>query len=137
MANWTQLNNRYASYPNGGQSTDGQFWLDNSEFYNDGIGNDFPPTPVNPIGTVPFQDAPGVSDVYPLESITDSFETYLVFQPAPQNSSIWVTLGIVTWGWSATESAWSLTATNVTQATYSDSDKFPTWLHTGHNSRGN
>ena len=136
-ANWTQLNNRYASYPNGGQSTDGQFWLDNSEFYNDGIGNDFPPTPVNPIGTVPFQDAPGVSDVYPLESITDSFETYLVFQPAPQNSSIWVTLGIVTWGWSATESAWSLTATNVTQATYSDSDKFPTWLHTGHNSRGN
>ena len=97
-ANWTQLNNREASYPNAGQDTDGQFWLDTSQFYNN--STNFPPTLINPKKSVPFQDAPGVSDIYGFETITDSFKTYLVFQPLSQNgsSNIWVTLGIATWG---------------------------------------
>jgi hypothetical protein len=131
-ANWTQLNNRTASYPNAGQDTDGQFWLDTSQFYNN--STNFPPTDVRPYkGTVKFQDAPGVSDVYGFENITDSFQTYLVFKPDDDSagSSIWVTFGIVTWGWSAAESRWSLTTTNVTPATYSDSDAFPQWLYVG------
>jgi hypothetical protein len=130
-ANWTQLNNREASYPNENQDTDGQFWLDTSQFYNN--STNFPPTPVNPIGTIRFQDAPGVSDIYGFETITDSFKTYLVFQPTSQNgsSNIWVTLGIATWSWSATESAFTLSASNVIQATYSDSDQFPTWQNIG------
>jgi len=129
-ANWTQLNNRN-TYPNTSQNTDGQFWLDTGQFYNN--STNFPSTPVNPIGTIDFQDAPGVSDVYWDTTITDQFKTYLVFKPIDSSAggSVWVTLGIVTWGWSATESHWSLTATNVTQATYSDSDAFPQWLYIG------
>jgi hypothetical protein len=127
----------------GGTQTNYQ-WIASLDFVNSALppvnsdGSTYPYINSDPIGTVPFQDAPGVSDVYGFESITDSFETYLVFQPTNQNgsSNIWVTLGTVTWGWSATESAWTLTATNVTQASYSSSDAFPTWLHTGHNSRG-
>ena len=137
-ANWTQLNKRGVSGVSLAETTDGQFWLDNNQFYNDGVGDDGLPTTVNPNGTIKFKDAPGVSDVGGWLTITDSFQTYLVFKLGDPNDSnnIWVSLGIVTWDWSATESAWSLTATNVTQAIYSDSDAFPQWIHTGHNSGG-
>jgi hypothetical protein len=144
VANWTQLNNREASYPNAGQDTDGQFWLDNDQFYNtvsNLVGGVPYNTSIDPQRTLQFQDAPGVATSIlrvPLnipQSITDQFQTYLVFKPDDDSagSSIWVTLGVVTWDWTAIKSSTSLTVTNVTQATYSDSDAFPQWVHTGHN----
>ncbi len=136
-ANWTQLNKREVTGISLAETTDGQFWLDNSEFYNtiSNLVNGLPDhTPINPIGTIRFSDSPGVSDIGGWLTITDSFQTYLMFKPDPQASSIWVALGLVTWDWSATETAWTMTATNVTQASYIDTDAFPQWLHTGHNS---
>jgi len=74
-----------------------------------------------------------------LAGIADNFQTYLVFKPNDDSAgpSIWVTLGIVTWGWSATESVFTLTSSNVTQAHYSAYDEFPEWIDVGHNSGNN
>jgi hypothetical protein len=90
-------------------------------------------TTVNTNGVVFFSDNPGINDVgVDYESVTDGFETYLIFKPNG-NNNIWVTLGIVNWGWSATQLAWVITSSSVTNATYTNSDAFATWLHTAHN----
>jgi hypothetical protein len=60
---------------------------------------------------------------------TDSFQTYLEFKPDGPNN-IWVTLGIVTWGWGGTETSGVLTSSSTNQPTYSNSDQFPVWLQT-------
>jgi hypothetical protein len=133
IANWTQLNQRAVTLPF--DSTYGQYWLDNGQFYNNGIGAFPPPSPVNPVGSITFGDNPGINDKgIDYESITDKFQTYLMFRPDPQDSSRWVTLGIVNWGWSATQLAWIITSSSVTPPTYTDSNTFPAWLHTAHNS---
>ena len=137
VANWTQLNQRAVTHPF--DSTYGQYWLDNDRLYNT-VGNVVGGLPANtdvaPIGAIHFSDNPGINDVgIDYESLTDSFETYLVFKPNDNNtgSSIWVTLGIVNWGWSATQLSWVLTSSSVTNPTYTNSNEFPQWLQTAHN----
>ena len=140
VANWTQLNNCAVTGVSLAPTTSGQFWLDNAQFYNtvsnklNGLPDN---TPITPKGTILFADAPGVSDVGGWLSITDQFQTYLMFKPNPQESSIWVPLGLATWDWSATESSYTLSATNVIQASYINSNTFPQWLHTIHNTKPN
>jgi hypothetical protein len=131
LANWTQLNERAVTLPF--DSTYGEYWLDNDQFYNNGVGAFPASTTVNTNGVVFFSDNPGINDVgVDYESVTDGFETYLIFKPNG-NNNIWVTLGIVNWGWSATQLAWVITSSSVTNATYTNSDAFATWLHTAHN----
>jgi hypothetical protein len=126
---WTQRVNRSVTgMPI--QGTWGDYWLDNSPFWGS-LAN------VNPTNTVSFVDNPGIGTmlgVVPV-SLTDLFQTYLMWNPG--DDSIWVTLGIVSWGWSGTE--WwgtTLTSSSVTPPTYSDSDDFPVWSHTIHASTG-
>ena len=80
----------------------------------------------DPIG---FNDNPGIQSRLLYADITDSFQTYLVFNPG--GGGIWVTLGIVDWGWSGyalySTSGWELTDSSVTSPTYTDSDVFPIW----------
>jgi hypothetical protein len=132
IVDFTQLNRRAVTLPF--ESTLGQYWLDNRLLYNNGVGAFPPPTDVNPNGVIFFSDNPGISDFgFDQESITDDFKTYLIFKPDPQDSSIWVTLGIVTWGWSAEQWFWVMMTPLVTPPTYTDPDDFPTWPHIGFN----
>ena len=140
VANWVQLIKRDGTYQF--THTDGQFWLDNDPFYNtDGVGGPNINTDVKPIGVITFDDHPYVSVSslpFSATSIEDHFKTYLVFKPDPQDSSIWVTLGMVDWAWSGTEAtAWNtktLTSswTDGPHYTYSI-DEFPSWLYVLHN----
>jgi hypothetical protein len=136
--NWTQLINRNA---NGtpAKSTGNQDWLDNGQFYNTGAnigsGQSFPPTTINSVGSVPFADAPGVP-VNNYVTISDAFQTYLVFQPSGDTNNIWVALGVVTWGWAATEGSgifsYTLINPSVTQATYTPGGGIVVWSNTLH-----
>ena len=130
-ANWTQLIKRSVSYPDTG--TGGQYYLDNSQFYNANsalITN----TGHSITGALNFYDSPGVSEwTFWSITITDSFQTYGEFLPDGRGS-IWVPLGIVTWGWGATESGTTLTSPSTTPPTYQDGDKFPIWTNVGHGS---
>lgn len=132
FANWTQLIRRSVSLPFA--DTGGRYDLDTGRFYNNGndasislhTGSSASP---NPWGVVDFYDSPGVEinhswltwDV----TIKDDFKTYLEFKP--DGDSIWVTLGIVTWGWGATEGAATLSSPSTVQPYYQDSDQFPVW----------
>ncbi|MGD0745800.1 MAG: hypothetical protein ABSA45_11660, partial [Verrucomicrobiota bacterium] len=119
--NWTQLINRSTTYAT---STSG-YWLDNGQIFN-GAGN------VNPITSPPFWlvDNPGVAGVWAYVSVTDAYKTYLVF--TPNGDAIGVTLGVVTWGWSGTETFGALSSSSVTSPSYSDSDEFPEWPNVLH-----
>ena len=132
--NWTQLIQRSASYPDNATDTGGRYDLDTSIHYNTSDasitlrGNN----PI-PYGIVDFYDSPGVGE-WTLWSITirDNFQTYLVFRPDGHVANIWVTLGIVTWGWGATESGTILLSPTNTPPTYQDSDSFPVWTKVSH-----
>ena len=131
VANWTQLVNRDAIFPF--DTTCSQFWLDNSQFYNS--GNGLTDTPVPP-GAIPFEDNPGVGSLLGIDgfvTVTDQFKTYLVFKP--DGDSIWITLGIVTWGWSASEDWWMFTGSTVINPGYSPSDDFPVWPRISYNTK--
>jgi len=123
QANWTQLCNRstiYATYTLG-------YWMDNATNFNGSVN-------VNPIGTCDFGDGPGVGSNWAYVFCTDSFKTYLVFTP---DGGIGVTLGIVTWGWSGTETFGALSSSSTTPPRYTkDSDEFPVWLNIIHSSPG-
>jgi hypothetical protein len=128
--NWTQLINRYGEYgplPLWYTTTHGSYWLDTSQFYND-EGN----TRVNPNGSIGFNDSPAIQSRLLYANMSDSFQTYLVFKP--DGDSIWVTLGMVNWGWSGDAlyftSGWELDSSSVTSPTYTDSDAFPAWSQT-------
>ena len=137
--NWTQLANRnvtgYSSW-----GTDGQYWLDNQPFYNTyGIGGTNVDVALNPpritTATVELQDGPSIADLSNV-TITDNFKSYLRFKPT--GDAIWVTLGIVNWGWSATTgNAGVLQSTNVVPPTYTDSTDFPEWPNVKHNGGSN
>ena len=130
VVNWTQLVNRNVTGISLATSTSGQYWLDTSRLYNTDTNNNPVNTSIDPRNGIIFYDNPGVGSIGGYLSITDSFQTYLVFNPDPNNaSSIWVTLGVVNWGWSATESSWSLTSSNVVAPTYTNSVSLPTWAH--------
>lgn len=48
---------------------------------------------------------------------------------------IWVTLGYVTWVWSASVTNSTLQSTNVIGPSYVDSDEFPKWFTVEYNSK--
>jgi len=124
-ANWTQLCNRSTTYA---QSTSG-YWLDNGQFFNG--GRDVNPITIPPLN---FVDNPGVASAWAYVSCADSFKTYLVFNPG--GDGIGVTLGIVTWGWSGTETLGALSSSSTTSPMYSASDEFPVWPNIIHTSPG-
>ena len=87
-------------------------------------------------------NGPGVQDrygtVFNSESISESFDDYLIYRPT---GGIWVTLGKMTWSWSASVAYreatqdYSLTApiVSATAITGSASDVLPTWSDLGPN----
>ncbi len=142
-ANIVQLVNasRAVSAPYGGQqsTTAGQFWLDNQEFY---IGGNNPVNPPSiPYAYLEFTDMPGYG-LNPITgsdlcSIVDYFKDYVVFKP-DGNGNIYVTLGLISWDWSASASkvdgVWTIPAYQVNGPSSPDgSDEFPTWPQTYHN----
>ena len=75
-------------------------------------------------------------------SVTDSFKSYLVFNPNPSDANnIWVTLGRVNWGWSGYAAfdiptdKWVLITGSTNAPTYTDTDDFPVWTSVYGNSR--
>jgi hypothetical protein len=134
--NWTQLNKRDVTSPF--HSTSGQYWLDNAQFYNT-VSNIVGGTPDNTRVTsisnsvVSFEDDPDIAFLQN-ESITDNFKTYLTFKP--DGDSIWVTLGVATWGWSASVTNGSIQATNVIPPSYTNSTDLPVWPNVGRNHPG-
>jgi alpha-tubulin suppressor-like RCC1 family protein len=72
-----------------------------------------------------------------LIDINNHYETYLIFKPDPQESSIWITLKKITWAWAASA---QLPINSLTWNIYnppalitsgpSDSDEFPVWQST-------
>ena len=124
-AGWTQLANRnVAGHARWG--TYGQYWLDNTEFAQGTAGFS------SGAATNEWSDGPGIAALANV-TVTDNFKTYLCFKP-PGNG-VWVTLGMTTWGWSATTLNGSLQSTNVIQPTNSISDEFPIWPKTIYNGR--
>ncbi len=142
-ANIVQLVNasRAVSAPYGGQqsTTEGQFWLDNQEFYIDGNNPVNPPS--IPYAYLEFTDMPGYG-LNPITgsdscSIVDYFKDYVVFKP-DGGGNIYVTLGRISWDWSAstgkTNGVWSSPTYYVNSPSSPDgSDEFPTWPQTYHN----
>jgi hypothetical protein len=131
-ANWLQLKTRSVSPPfAGSDDTGGQTNLDSGfgGFYNedstiiapDPHGDD----PTTPHGAIAFYDSPGIviDNLSGNVSIMNNFKTYLLFKP--NVGGIWVPLGVVTWGWSATENSLILGPSSVTQPTYQDTEGFP------------
>ena len=108
-ANIVQLINasRAVSAPYGGHqsTTDGQFWLDNTPFYINGINRVSPPWP--PYAHLDFIDQPGLSakSHNGSGSLFDRglIQDYVVFKP-DGDGNIYVTLGHVFWNWSASTS---------------------------------
>jgi hypothetical protein len=130
IANWTQLIRRSVSgWFSLTQDTHGRYDLDTARFYN---SNDAaiwlhtgPTASLNPWGRVTFSDSPGLPWWPSSQSIKDDFQTYLEFKP--DGDGIWVTLGIVTWGWGGTETNRLLILPSTVQPYYQDSDIFPVW----------
>jgi hypothetical protein len=153
--NWTQLINRHTS-GDGLQFLDNLFFydtfgnteLDNIQFYN--TQNDLPETtdgnmPIHAGASinVPFSDRPsiGIASTSYL-TIIDTFNTYLVFNPDPNNSdNIWVTLGRVDWGWNGyaafdiSNNKWVLVSGSTNVTTFIATDDFPVWTKVYHNSK--
>jgi hypothetical protein len=159
QANWVQLINRQLS-GDGFEAlfllqhnTYGGYWLDNDPFYNTQNGD--PGTPpvhapvtagkrsIVPFGTAGKGDAPSIGILSTsFISMTDSFKTYLVFNPDPNDANnIWVTLGQVTWGWSGYAAfdiptiKWVLITGTTNAPGYTDSDAFPSWTRVYSNSQ--
>ena len=127
LANWTQLIERSVTLPFIGTGLG--YDLDTQTLYNDNNSTVQSVNNHQPSAGVPIYDSPGVDTKYITWSITiqDDFNTFLVFKPDPQNSSIWVTLGCVTWGWGGTEANSVLTSPSTVQPSYTNSDQFPIW----------
>jgi hypothetical protein len=152
--NWVQLINRnvagdYPGYIFNG--TFGGYWLDNDPFYNT-VGGEAGTAPlptsvgptragILPFGTIGFEgndpniQCMGGYSTIPT-SITDGFKTYLVFKP--NGDGIWVTLGLVNWGWYGEayyyeSSGWWLTDQSVAGPIYTDTDQPAVWSHILHN----
>lgn len=86
-----------------------------------------------------FSDNPGIDldcAAAATVSITDDFQTFVMFRPhrGSPSENTFVTLGIVTWGWTATACnpfpvlpRWSISASNVTYPSFDNGDVFPEW----------
>jgi hypothetical protein len=127
---WTQLAKVYG-YWHRGTGTRGQYWLDNVEFPTGTSG--FQTNTANTgTSTNLFGDAPTVGAFLNIR-VTENFKTYLRFSPP---GGIWVTLGIVNWGWGATNQNGVLLPPSVTVPKYSDSVEFPIWRKTAISEHG-
>jgi hypothetical protein len=140
-------------------NTFGEYWLDNGPFYNT-QGAETSTSPVNTsvtagistnvtFGTDLYNNSQGAGDrpgigilSTSFVSMTDSFKTYLVFNPNPNNTNnIWVTLGQVAWGWhgyaafDVTSLRWQLITGSTNAPSYTDTDAFPMWTNVYSNSR--
>ena len=131
QAFWTQLVKRSASYPLNATDTGGKYELDTEPVYSD-IVTDIKPlgNNPNPRGIATFYDSPGVTQ-WTLWNVTilDNFQTHLEFQPT---GGIAVPLGVVTWGWGATESGTNLIWSSTNAPVFQDSDQFPVWTAVTH-----
>jgi hypothetical protein len=139
IVNWVQLNVRSVSPPfhkigaNSGD-TGGATVFDHG-FGVDGYNKDDSTIDVKtigypPHGSIDLYDSPGILilPTYDSETVNnDYFHTYLQFYP--DTGGIWVTLGVVTWGWGATENynGGSPILSNpwTQQPKYIDTDAFP------------
>jgi hypothetical protein len=156
-ANWVQVIERYATgdylgLNNLNTSYLGvfSFWLDNDPFYNTEGGEAGTP-PVHtfltsgtnttvPFGTANAGDDPQIGCYPNYVSVSDSFKTYLVFNPG--GNGIWVTLGEVTWGWTGSANVDEYgnatlipSDSNILNPTYTNTDEFPVWSHIDTNSK--
>jgi hypothetical protein len=134
VANWTQLitreNNNYFCYgplPCPPGTTEGRERLDGQEFYNDENTPIIPRGAVdpNPRGTLDFYDGPYVECFFNF-TVRDSFRTFVRFKPDGQDS-IWVTLGVVHWGWGATKSGDTILNPTTDTPEFQPTDEFPSW----------
>ena len=123
--------------------TSGQYWLDNSNPFSDGLW------PVNPDGGgnytttkgIPFSDGPDISENFcTFAQLTPSFKTYLCFQPTSAGS-IPITLERVEWSEHGradlTSGIWTLTTSYIIGPTFSNDDSFPFWEQVFINTSGN
>jgi hypothetical protein len=128
----TQLINRAAQVGNLSEveqiTTGGEYWLDNQEEYINGSG----PLKARLAG-LSFGDSPGFKceEESDLIDVVDDYRAYFRFLPDPKSTSIPVTVGITTWGWSAraekSNGIWSCTRTNVTPPAFTNDHQFPEW----------
>lgn len=140
-ANITQLANvsRSVSNSHGGvsQTTDGQFWLDNTEFYLD---TDIPIGESTPFSSGDyFIDQPGygLNPIFgaTMCSIVDSFKDYIRFRPDGNDNNIYITVGRVFWDWSASTTKsgdlWNPPTYQVNGPSQPDnSNEMPVWPNT-------
>jgi hypothetical protein len=91
-----------------------------------------PPSQKNVEFDYPTVDTPAFSPFLSDTQLTasDSFQTYLMYQPPGQNS-IWVTLGMLQWNWSATAtkgtSGWTASGSNPGNPSGSAGSAVPMW----------
>jgi hypothetical protein len=117
----------------------GGFWLDNENPYGGATELD---TSVFAVprtqGTLIFGDGPSLTDkFYSFADLSDSFNTYLEFQPI---DGIPITIGRITWGWhgqtALSGGVWSLATGDISGPTLdSTDDTFPVWTSTFYNTR--
>ena len=123
--------------------TSGQYWLDNSNPFSDGLW------PVNPDGGgnyktmqgISFGDGPDISGNFcTFAQLTPSLKTYLCFQPT-STGSIPITLERVTWSEHGRadliNGIWTLTTSYITGPSFSEDDAFPFWEQVFINTSGN
>ena len=131
---YTQLGSTYRKSGNDDPVTsNGQYWLDNIEF-GGGTYNVY-----QNIGHVKQYDYPGILRKTPSSEVTEDFKTYIRFKPGDESNedNIWITLGIVTWGWDAkatlSNGVWIINRFAPTSPTWVVDDQFPIWTNILHN----
>ncbi len=117
--------------------TEGGLWLDNSDPYQNGYEQ---PHPGNN-STVPytFGDGPSLQCKKSYAQIIFQFRSYLKFKPSGADS-IYITLSKFSWSLDSRASTgaggWSILTNNFVEATFTDSDEFPDYEKTFHNTGG-
>jgi hypothetical protein len=100
--------------------------------------NDAMPTP--PKTPPEMEDHPGfaVPNTYESLTATESFSTYLMYQPQSGAAAVWIALAEIDWSWSKTATngpdGWTATAPtaqpNPTSLSPIGATAFPTWVNT-------
>ena len=124
-----------------GGGTGGRFDLDNNEIYKQTSLTNKPANPdSNLLGTLNFFDVPGIGiQLASWASCSDHFKTYIRFKPSGDDN-IFVTLGRVTWNWSANVlytgidptdlNSWTIQSPTVGGPDFTTTDEFPVWTDT-------
>jgi hypothetical protein len=119
-------------YPNHSGSTIGEPYLDGSYPYHCVTLEDQSAFQI----TQTLSDDPGIEDsFYSFAEVTDTFNDYICYTPS---GGIPITIGRVDWAWhgkaQTSGGMWSLTISNLTNATFHDDDSFPQWSQVYKNS---